>query len=126
MEILKESGAEFHPRVYRMIQEHHECYDGSGFPRGKKGEEIDETSSLIHLSNLFDRLCTGKQTGTELSPAESFDYIYDAVGKNGSRQQVKPELVNRVFQFMLTEKASADEIKTQAEERARATIKKSL
>jgi len=76
-EILKESGAEFHPRVHRMVTEHHESYDGSGFPKGLRGDAIAEASGLLHLANLFDRLCTGKQTGTELSPAEAFDYIYD-------------------------------------------------
>lgn len=125
-EILKESGAEFHPRVYRMILEHHECYDGSGFPKHLKGAAIDETSGLLHLANLFDRLCTGKQTGTELSPAEAFDYIYDSVGDPASRKFVQPELVSRVFQFMLTEKAAADELKLEAEARARKSVKERM
>ena len=125
-EILQESDAGFHPRVYRMIGEHHECYDGSGFPKGLKGAEIDESSGLLHLANLFDRLCTGKQTGTELSPAEAFDFIYDGSGNAGTCQFVQPELVNRVFQFMLTEKVAADDLKKSAETRARKTLKQSL
>ncbi|MGZ3651960.1 MAG: HD-GYP domain-containing protein [Bdellovibrionota bacterium] len=119
--ILQESGAEFHPRVYRMITEHHECYDGSGFPKGLKGAQIDEGSGLLHLANLFDRLCTGKQTGTDLSPAEAFDYIYE-----GTVNTVQPELVNRVFQFMLTEKSAADDLKKDAESRARGALKQNL
>lgn len=122
VEILKESGAEFHPRVYRMIAEHHECYDGSGFPNHLQGSAIDEASGLLHLANLFDRLCTGKQTGTELSPAEAFDYIYEAIGTEGARQFVQPELATRVFQFMLSEKSAADELQQQASERAKKAL----
>lgn len=125
-EILKESGAEFHPRVYRMILEHHECYDGSGFPKGLKGAAIDEASSLLALANWFDRLCTGKETGTELSPAEAFDFIYEGLGDPKARHQVQPELVERVFQFMLNEKTAADEMKKSAETRARDAIKKNM
>ena len=123
VEILKESGAEFHPRVYRMISEHHENYDGSGFPKKLKGAAIDETSGLLHLANLFDRLCCGKQTGQEMSPSEAFDYIHEHAGDPAAKQEAQPELVQRVFQFMLTEKTAADSMKKQAEARARKTSK---
>lgn len=124
VEILKESGAEFHPRVFRMIAEHHESYDGSGFPKGLKGAAIEETSALLHMANLFDRLCTGKQTGGEMSPAEAFDYIHDMANDPSAKQLVQPEIVQRVFQFMLSEKTSADAIKKDAEARARKALEK--
>lgn len=123
VEILRESGADFHPRVYRMIEQHHERYDGKGFPHALKGAEVEETSGIIHLANLFDRLCTGKQTGTELSPAEAFDSIYEGNSEEGMTPAVQPELVARVFQFMLTEKSAAAEIKADAEIRARESLK---
>lgn len=128
VDILKESGTEFHPRIFRMVAEHHENYDGSGFPKGIKGGEIDETSQLLHLSNLFDRLCTGKQTNKELSPAEAFDYIYELAGAEtgGAVQEVQPELVERVFQFMRKEKAAADAMRAEAEGRVKSAAKKSL
>jgi putative nucleotidyltransferase with HDIG domain len=124
VEILRESGAEFHPRVYRMITEHHEAYDGSGFPKGLKGTEIDENSAIIHLANLFDRLCTGKETGTDLAPSEAFDHIHEThLATGAGKLQVQPELVTRVFQFMLAEKSAADDIRAQAEKRARESLK---
>ncbi len=126
VEILKESGAEFHPRVFRMITEHHENYDGSGFPKKLKGGEIDEASGLLHLANLFDRLCSGKQTGTDLSPAEAFDYIHDSMSDANGPRHVQPELVERVFQFMITEKSAADSMQKDAEARARDAIKKNM
>jgi putative nucleotidyltransferase with HDIG domain len=113
--LLRESGTEFHPRVFKMIEQHHENYDGSGFPKRLSGAAIDETSAILHLANLFDRLCTGKQTGTDLSPAEAFDYIYEIASTAGAVQEVQPELIQRVFQFMLTEKTAADAMKKKAE-----------
>ncbi len=123
VEILKESGAEFHPRVYRMITEHHENYDGTGFPKGLKGPEIDEPSAILHLANLFDRLCSGKQTGQDLSPAEAFDVIHEMANDPGAKQEVQPELVHRIFQFMLAEKSAADAMKKEAEAKVRKTQK---
>lgn len=117
LEILKDSASQFDPRVFRMIREHHENYDGSGFPAGLKGSQIDELSQLLHLANLFDRLCSGKQTSQDLSPAEAFDYIYAAAQDPKAVHEVQPELVERVFQFMLSEKSAADELRAEAEQR---------
>jgi len=126
VDILKESGTEFHPRVFQMVQEHHENYDGSGFPLGLKGGQLDETSQLLHLANLFDRLCSGKQTGKELSPAESFDYIYDLAKNKGAVQEVQPEIVERLFQFMMTEKEAVGELEKEAAARTQGAMKDNL
>lgn len=124
VEILKESGTEFHPRVFRMVEEHHENYDGSGFPKGLRGAQIDETSQVLHMANLFDRLCVGKQTGTDLSPADAFDYIYGLAQDPGAVQEVQPEIVERVFQFMRNEKDAADAMQKKAEARVESAMKK--
>lgn len=123
VDILKESGTEFHPRVFRIVAEHHENYDGSGFPKRLKGSQIDETSQVVHLANLFDRLCVGKQTGEELSPADAFDYIYELAHTEGAVQEVQPELVERIFQFMMREKAAAAEMEKDAQDRVKSAMK---
>jgi len=124
VDILKESGTEMHPRVLRMISEHHENYDGSGFPKGLRGAQIEESSQLIHLANFFDRLCTGKQTNQELSPAEAFDYIYDLANTEGAVQEVQPELVERIFQFMMKEKEAVATMEETASQRVEKAMKK--
>jgi HD-GYP domain-containing protein (c-di-GMP phosphodiesterase class II) len=126
LDILKESGTDFHPRIFRMIGEHHENYDGSGFPKGLKGAEIEETSQLVHMANLFDRLCTGKQTGGELAPSEAFDYIYDLAQTEEAVQEIQPELVERVFQFMLKEKEAVEGMEAKAEKRVQEAMKQNL
>lgn len=123
VDILKESGTEFHPRVFRMVAEHHENYDGSGFPKHLRGSQIDETSQIIHMANLFDRLCVGKQTGEELSPAAAFDYIYELAHTEGAVQEVQPELVERVFQFMMREKKAAAAMEADAQNRVAKAMK---
>jgi HD-GYP domain-containing protein (c-di-GMP phosphodiesterase class II) len=126
VDILKESGTEMHPRVFRMIAEHHENYDGSGFPKGLKGAQIEESSQLVHLANLFDRLCTGKQTGDDLAPSEAFDYIYDLSNDPDAVQEVQPELVERVFQFMLKEKSAVAALEADAGQRVQQAMKEKL
>jgi putative nucleotidyltransferase with HDIG domain len=40
---------------------HHERFDGSGFPRGLRGEEIPEMARVVGLCNTFDKVYSGQQ-----------------------------------------------------------------
>ena len=50
-ELLKESDVD--PRVALVALQHHEREDGSGYPNGLKGEEIDRLSKIIALADIY-------------------------------------------------------------------------
>lgn len=35
---------------------HHECWDGSGYPNGKKGEDIPLAARIMHICDVYDAL----------------------------------------------------------------------
>ncbi|WP_123043341.1 HD-GYP domain-containing protein [Cohnella candidum] len=50
-ELLLESGVD--PRIARVALQHHEREDGSGYPQGIKGSEIDPLSKIIALADVY-------------------------------------------------------------------------
>lgn len=42
--------------VSKIVRHHHECYDGSGYPDGLKGEEIPLLSRIAHIVDVYDSL----------------------------------------------------------------------
>lgn len=40
-----------------IIEQHHENYDGSGYPYGLKGDEIDPNAALVHVIDVFEARC---------------------------------------------------------------------
>lgn len=54
MALMAETG--FGDEVLDIIGQHHENFDGSGYPRGLKGSKIYELTKIISLSNAFDNL----------------------------------------------------------------------
>ena len=43
-----------------VARSHHERYDGTGYPRGLKGEEISEAARIVSLADAFDAMCSSR------------------------------------------------------------------
>ena len=59
LEIVQEAG-EVDPRVLEMVANHHERHDGSGYPRGLKGDEIPVYGRIAGLVDTYDAMITSR------------------------------------------------------------------
>lgn len=57
--------------VQQIIIQHHECYNGTGFPRGIKGSKILTLANIVKLSDDFVRLIEEKKC----SPTEALKQL---------------------------------------------------
>lgn len=49
-------GLKLPAQVIEAAQSHHECFDGTGFPKGLSGKAIPDFARIIGLVNLFDKV----------------------------------------------------------------------
>ncbi|NBG88712.1 HD-GYP domain-containing protein [Isachenkonia alkalipeptolytica] len=73
------------------ILDHHEQYDGSGYPAGKKGTEIHLYGRIIAVANKYDSIISDRHYKKAMPVAEALEYI---MGGGGS--VFDPELT-RIF-----------------------------
>lgn len=71
--------------------QHHERYDGSGFPAGLKGGRIHEYARIVALADTYETLISEGINGRKMMPHEVIEYIRDFSGSH-----FDPEL-SRVF-----------------------------
>ncbi|WP_051569111.1 HD-GYP domain-containing protein [Alkaliphilus transvaalensis] len=50
----------FNIETYEIIKQHHERTNGSGYPKGLKGEEILEEAKIIAICDTFDAMTTDR------------------------------------------------------------------
>lgn len=67
--------------ISKMIIQEHEHYDGSGYPKGLKGDEICLGSQIIAVSDAFDVLVTGRPYKKPVSPDEAIKILLDQKGR---------------------------------------------
>ena len=75
--------------------QHHEKWDGSGYPNGLKGEEIHIFGRIVALADIFDALSTARS----YKEAWSMEKIIDII-KDGNGKHFDPAIVNVFFEHM--------------------------
>jgi putative two-component system response regulator len=61
---------------------HHEKWDGSGYPRGLKGEEIPMSARLFAIADVWDALISDRPYRAAWSEQEALHYIREQSGKH--------------------------------------------
>ena len=67
---------------------HHEKWDGTGYPRGLKGEEIPIVARLFAVVDVWDALTSDRPYRPAWSQAEALTYIREQSGKHFDPQAV--------------------------------------
>ena len=68
---------------------HHECFDGSGYPLGLKGDAIPLAAQIIQISDAFDAMTTKRTYRDARSVPEALNILKEQSGK-----QFNPKLVD--------------------------------
>jgi len=59
---------------------HHERWNGSGYPRGLRGEEIPLAARLFSIVDVWDALCSDRPYRKKLPPVEVSNYLREKSG----------------------------------------------
>ncbi|HZK84951.1 MAG TPA: HD-GYP domain-containing protein [Desulfosporosinus sp.] len=76
-------------QVAHIALQHHEHYDGTGYPRKIKGDEINEFARIITVADIYDRLTSGMAGGLRFSPLQAVELIIANSGKFFAPEVVK-------------------------------------
>ena len=76
-------------RVAEHVLEHHERWDGKGYPKGLKGEEISIEARIVNIADTFDAMTGPRPYKEPLTEQEAIQELIDNKGT-----QFDPELVD--------------------------------
>jgi putative two-component system response regulator len=74
---------------------HHEKWDGTGYPRGLKGEAIPLAARIFALVDVWDALCSARPYRAAWSREQAREYLRQQAGKH-----FDPKLVERFLKIV--------------------------
>ncbi len=90
--ILKDLDRPLVQLAARIAHEHHERYDGTGYPRGLQAEEISIEGRIVAIADVFDALCHARVYKAAWDDVEVRHYFEAQRGR-----QFDPGLVDLLF-----------------------------
>lgn len=81
--------APFYPELAEGVLSHHECWDGSGYPRKIAGADIPFSARIVSIADTFDALTHRRR----YRPARTAGEAADIIGR-GRGTQFDPELTD--------------------------------
>jgi len=59
-----------------VAMQHHERYNGQGYPRGLKGNEIHEYARIVAIADVYDALTSAREYRARISPSEAIEFLF--------------------------------------------------
>ena len=87
----------------KIIRSHHERIDGSGYPNGLKGEQIDLLSRIIAVADSFDAMDSDRPYRTKI-PLENIKKELSAI----SGKALDADCVQALFRLLEKEELHAE------------------
>jgi uncharacterized domain HDIG len=85
-------------KINIIVRNHHERYDGKGYPDGKNSEDLDIDVFIVQLADSIDAMATDRPYRKALSEEQIIDEI-----KNNCGTQFHPQVVEAYLKLCKTE-----------------------
>ena len=75
--------------IGNIVKQHHEKWDGSGYPEGRKGRDIELSARIISITDAFEAMVTDKSYRNSVTGYEAVKAIIAGSGKQYDPDVVK-------------------------------------
>ena len=89
--------------VTKAILQHHELYNGTGYPHGLFGDRISKEAQILALADQFDDLTRLKDGVPLLTPLQAVEKLRMEQVNDPSRIHYNPELLKRLLTLFPTQ-----------------------
>ncbi len=97
--LIQGIGTNASERALMIMQQQHEKFDGSGFPKKLKGFEFDDVAQLVAMAELTDSIGSAQWDDQTRTLSESFDLLDSMDQKRSFPEFFNPDIFGRVIKW---------------------------
>ncbi|MGD2278959.1 MAG: HD domain-containing protein [Candidatus Omnitrophota bacterium] len=91
--------------IVAIIQSHHENYDGTGYPHGKKGKNIPVEARVLSIADVYEALTSDRPYRKAFSKKQAIAIIEEEKGR-----KFDPDLTDSFLDMIKTKKIKQEKI----------------
>jgi HD-GYP domain-containing protein (c-di-GMP phosphodiesterase class II) len=99
IDIIKRKKLALSEKVMKMIMQHHEKFNGEGYPNGLIGSRTLKESQILALADKFDYLTSVQKGRLLMSPAEAIQYFRDQIRADPGQMTFDPAILTGLFKL---------------------------
>jgi HD-GYP domain-containing protein (c-di-GMP phosphodiesterase class II) len=98
--------------IHRIIIQHHERYNGTGYPKNLSGQKICTEAQILAIADRFDELTALVEGKPRLSPLEAIMELKKCISTNPSECEFDPVLFENIMKLFPKDENEAAEIQS--------------
>lgn len=100
LNLLEELDYKPNDRVVLMMAQHHEKFNGTGYPKHLESFRIDELAQVVSFADLLDTLCRGRHDGVERELPQALEVLAGIEKQTTFPQYFNPDLFKRLMRWL--------------------------
>lgn len=123
--LISEQLPDVNERVKKLIYQHHEQFNGEGYPLHIKGFEFDDLSQILALAELFESFSNSQWDGESRTMKESFELLNTLEAEKNFPQFFNPDILSVVLKWLESqiEKEALGQASTTIQKQTKAIMK---
>jgi HD-GYP domain-containing protein (c-di-GMP phosphodiesterase class II) len=100
LRLIDEYAGPLSPRIRPMIQQHHEKFDGTGYPMQLQGFQVNDIAQLVAMADTLESMASGQWDGVASSLIETFNRIEKLERGRSFPEYFNPEVFAAVTRWI--------------------------
>lgn len=87
-------------RIVTMMTQHHEKFNGTGYPSHIESFRIDEFAQIIAFADLLDTICSGRYDGVERAMTDALKTMSEIEKHSTFPQFFNPDIFKKIMRWL--------------------------
>lgn len=105
LELIRLYGENISDRAKELVWQHHEKFDGSGYPRKLEGFQFDDIAQLVSMADLLHTIASGNWDGKKCTLSQAFLTLDKLEDAKSFPEFYNPEIFSLVMGWVKSSKA---------------------
>lgn len=106
LKLIEKYSQKIPDRVKALIEQHHEKFDGTGYPQRLQGQKVNDIAQIIAMADMIDTISSGRFDGTERTLKNTIEFLKELEGSKPKPEYFHPAIFKAIMNWVSSTEAN--------------------